>query len=135
MGKRVNRYHREIYFPNSFDSSMKQFVEEILTDGPLTFSLHAAEKIVEYSHEYGKKFFQYLVKIVRSNSLDPDKVFEYYSGKDGKITKVCFRYSFDESPVDIVMVVSASGVVITIYISNKGDNHSTLNKKLYKKGE
>jgi len=135
MGKRIDRFHREIYFPEEFSSSMKQFVEEILSEGPLTFSLHAAEKIVEYSHEYGKIFFQYLVKTVRRNSLDPDKVFEYYSSRNGKITKACFRYSIEESPVDIIMVVSANGVVITMYVSNKDDNHATLNKKLYKKGE
>ena len=135
MGKRVSRFHREIFFPANYDSSMKTFVEEIMSLGPLTFSLHSIEKIVDYSFEYGKNFFQYLVKTVRRNSLDPEKVFEFYSGKDGKITKACFRYTFDEFPVDIIMVVSANGVVITMYISNKGDNHATLNKNLYKKGE
>lgn len=135
MGKRINRFHRDIFFPGSYDSSMKTFVEEIMALGPLTFSLHSVEKIADYFFEYGKNFLQYLVKTVRRNSLDPEKVFEFYSGKDGKITKACFRYTFDEFPVDIIMVVSANGVVITMYISNKGDNHATLNKNLYKKGE
>lgn len=135
MSKRIYRFHREIYFPDDFQAAMKEYVEEIVSLGPLTFSLHSIEKIMDYSFEYGKNFFQYLVKTVRRNSLDADKVFEYYSTKGRKITKACFRYSFDDFPVDIIMVVSANGVVITMYIANKGDNHATLNKKLYRKGE
>lgn len=135
MGKRVNRFHKDIFFPSSCDSSMKIFIDEIIALGPLTFSLHSVEKIVDYSFEYGKNFFQYLIKVVRRNPLDPEKVFEFYADKHGKITKACFRYTFDESPVDIIMVVSANGVVITTYISNKDDNHTTLNKNLYRKGE
>lgn len=135
MGKRIDRFHRDIYFPSTFDTSIKLFMDEIVALGPLTFSLHSIEKIVDYSFEYGKNFFQFLVKAVRRDSLNPEKVFEYYSSKNGKVTKACLRYTFEEFPVDIVMVVSANGVVITMYISNKGDNHATLNKKLYKKGE
>ena len=135
MGKRVDRFHKDIFFPSSYESSMKTFVEEIVALGPLTFSRHAIEKVVDYTFEYGKNFFQQFIKTVSRNSLDPEKVFEYYAAKTGKITKACFRYTFDEYPVDIIMVISANGVVITMYVANKNDNHSTLNKNLYKKGE
>lgn len=135
MGNRIDRYHREVYFPPWYEESMKVFVGEILSTGPLTFSMHCVEKVMEYTIQFGKNFFQNLVKSIRRGVLDTEKVFEFYSTKGGNITKACFRFSFEKLPVDIVLVISSSGVLITMYTINEGDNHDTLNKKLYKKGE
>jgi len=135
MGNKIDRYHKEIFFPSWYEESLKEFIKEIVSTGPLTFSMHCVEKVSEYTTQFGKVFFQNLLKSIRRGVLDPEKVFEFYATKGGKITKVCFRYSFDKLPVDVVLVISSGGVLITMYVINADDNHETLNKKLYKKGE
>lgn len=127
--RKLKRYHREIFFPEWAEGGLEIFVSTILKKGSLTFSLHAMDKSVDYCVTYGKNLF---LETLKKIPLEFKNIFEFRSVGE-EIRKACFRYSLEELPVDIVLVISSDGVVITIYLINKGDNHATLNKKLYER--
>lgn len=128
--RNLDRYHRDVLFPQWYETSLNIFIRAVRSHGSITFSLHALEKTIEYSFEYGRTMFKFLLRSVRRNSLDPNSVFEFYAS-DEEIHRACFRYSFEEFPVDLVLVISADGVVVTVFVINKTDNHTTLNRNLY----
>lgn len=127
--KRLKRYHRDIFFPDWTEVSVKRFIDGILSGKSITYSLHATEKLIDYSILFGKTV---LLKALRQVPLELGNIFEFYAVGE-EIKKACFRFSFDEIPVDLTLVISTDGVVITLYVSNKGDNHTTLDKKLYER--
>lgn len=131
--KKLNRYHRDIYFPNWHEKALTKFIENIVANGSITFSIHALEKYTEYCYNYGRNLFKHLVKSVKKSSLDISNIFEFYA-KEDYVQKACFRYTFGEFPVDLILVISADGVVITMYDTKKGDSHTTMDRKLYEKG-
>lgn len=130
--KRLSRFHRDIFFPDWYENSLEEFLESLTRGGAITFSLHALEKSLEYSHEYGIRLKKYLSHIVKKDSLKSDNIFEFYS-VEKIVKKACFRFSFEDFPVDLVVVISEDGIVITIYDTNKGDSHLTMDKKLYER--
>lgn len=134
MGKKLDRFHKDIFFPEWYSESINEFLGEISSSGPMTFSLHSVEKVVDLVENYGKKALEEFSKVIRNNILEEEKVFEFYS-KSRKITKACFRFSLGNFPIDIIIVISSGGVIITVYLTDRDDNHKTLNKKPYKKGE
>lgn len=135
MAAKIQRFHREVFFPDWFDKSSVAFMSEVSRNSPLTFSFHAVEKISTYLQEYGRYFLQYISLVIKKEYIQKDKIFEFYSTKDGVITKACLRHSFDEFPMDIITVVSHDSVIISVYITNKNDTHRSMNKRLYVKGE
>lgn len=126
------RYHVEVYFPPWAEESLKVFTETIQQKGSLAFSTHAVGKIVNGNLEYGRQLFKYLLKSIRKVSLKPESIFEFYAQGEF-VQKAVFRFSFEEFPVDIILVISADGTVITMYTTNKGDNHDSLNLNLYER--
>jgi hypothetical protein len=137
--RRMKRYHKDLYFPEWSSKSLKAFADGIRTrgkreqgNGSITFSLHAVEKSAEYLFEYGRRFIKFLSKVIRDDALKNGEVFEFYA-IDEEIKKVCYRIASTNSPVDLVLVISADGVVITMFVANKGDNHDTLDESLYER--
>lgn len=130
--KKLKRYHKDIFFPKNSEEMLDTYLEDMGECGSITFSLHSVEKIVDYCVLYGKNLLKYLLKSVRRDSINIDNVFEFYSS-NGMVKKACFRYSFEEFPVDIILVISADAVVITVYVANKKDTHTSMNKALYEK--
>ncbi len=53
---------------------------------------------------------------------------------EGGDEMVCYRAHYKGS-VDIILVLSQSKSIITIYINEVGDNHYTLKNELYQKEE
>lgn len=131
--KKLKRYHKDIFFPKNSDEILSNYVDSITKNRAITFSLHSVEKIVDYCVLYGKNLLKYLIKAVKSNHISADKIFEFYSYGD-TVKKACFRYSFEDFPVDIILVISSDSVLITVYITNKDDTHNSMNKSLYAKG-
>ena len=132
MSKRLKRFHRSVYFPAWSDESLLEYFKEVTGIGPLKFSLHALEKLSESVLEHGRAFLKAFLRIIRRNSLTLEGVFEFYA-VDTVVKKACFRYALPDFPVDLVLVISADGVVITVFVVNKGDDHSTLDEKLYER--
>lgn len=126
------RFHRSIFFPDWAEKSMEVYLEKILARGNIVFSVHSVEKVVQYSFEYGKQLFKFLLKSLKREGLEASLVFEFYA-VDEEIRKACLRFSFDGFPVDLILVISTDGTIITVFTSNKEDNHSTLNVKLYER--
>lgn len=129
---KFERYHREIFFPEWFSDSMDTYRASLKTKGNIFFTLHAVEKVLEYCLEYGITLSKILFKCVNRNFLSDSRAFEFYAvGRE--IRKVCFRFSFEQFPVDLILVISKDGCVITVYDTNKGDSHKSLDKKLYRR--
>ena len=132
MNKKQRRFHKNVYFPTWADENLTEFTAKIKKQKSLVFSIHALEKTVGYSFEYGRKFLKYLMKSVRRTSLDISNIFEFYSTY-GTVQKCCFRFSYEDFPVDIVLVISADGTVVTVFITNKKDFHTSMDDTPYEK--
>ena len=130
--KKLKRYHHSIYYPDWAESSLDAFVRNIRAENSIVFSIHSVDKIVSETLEYGRRLFKYLLKAVKRTSLEADTIFEFYAFRE-EVKKACFRFSFDAFPVDIILVISADGTVITMFTTNKDDNHSTLDASLYER--
>lgn len=132
--KKLKRYHKGFYFPPWAKDSINDFLSKRMSQKSVVFSIHAVDKIVEESFHYGKYLMGFLFRSVKKTSMKFENVFEFYA-YDKEIKKVCFRLSYPEFPVDLIFVISSEETVITFYTTNKGDNHDSLDKDLYEKGE
>jgi hypothetical protein len=132
--KKSLRFHRNIYFPTGSTEILEEFINNLYKSSSMVFSSHSVEKIVGYCADYGRSLFKYLLKSIHKGNIRVDNIFEYYLSNN-IVKKACFRFSFEELPVDIVLVVSADAVVITVYVVNKNDKHSNMNKALYEKAK
>lgn len=130
--KKLKRYHRDVFFPDWMEESLGNFMEEVLTKGQVVFSVHSVDKIVSGVFEYGRLLQKYLLKSISRESLRSASPFEFYA-IDREIRKVCFRFSYPSFPVDIVLVISVDGTVITLYTIHQGDNHETMNTSVYER--
>lgn len=79
INRKMQRYHREIFFPDWSEDALKNFTDKISNSSSIVFSIHALEKVVDASFQYGKQLFKYLLKSVRRSSMEPDSVFEFYA--------------------------------------------------------
>jgi hypothetical protein len=132
MPKKLSRYHREVFFPEWTEESINIFFGKLKKNNGLCVSVHSMEKIVNYCFQYGRQMLKYLLKSIRRISFTSESIFEFYA-VDAEIKKACLRFSFEEFPVDLVLVVSADGTVITVYVTNKGDKHDSLDIELYER--
>jgi hypothetical protein len=130
---KIKRFHKNIYFPDNIEKYINDFVSTVNKNGPLTLSVHATEKLIDLTLDFGKSLFKDYVSIIRSNILVPNNIFEFYWYKSGEIVKACFRNSFRDFPVDIITVISNTGNIITVYSTRKNDQHSTMDVALYEK--
>lgn len=135
---RLKRFHKNIFFPEWSDRALKVYRDGLVKEGKITFSVHALEKLIIYTLDYGKVLSQALIDAIRKKSkngfefFNTKNVFEFYSVGE-TIKKACYRHSFGEIPVDLILVISSEGVVITAYVTGKNDKHTTLNKNLYER--
>jgi len=131
MAKKLYRYHDEVYMPDNKDALVRVFKDTVSNSGALTFSLHAVDKIIKAVNMYGISMWSQFLQLIRSGNILSARVFEIYINSDGEITKACFRAELEGIPVDLTLVISAKGVIITAYTTNREDNHKTFNKSLY----
>lgn len=129
--RRLRRYHKDIFFPVWYETSLENFIGKISESGPISFSYHSVGKMISYVGEYGTVLWKKFSKIITNNVLDKQKIFEFYSDANTEVKKACFRYPIENLPVDLIMVISDTGVVITVYLTNREDNHESMNRNLY----
>lgn len=130
--KILKKYHRDIFFPEWSEESKAVFLKTLRRNGGVTISIHSMEKIVNYCFTYGRQMLKFLLKSMKRAGLDSASIFEF-TADDRRITKACFRFSFQEFPVDLVLVISADGNIITVFTTNKGDNHDSMNTEIYER--
>lgn len=131
--KKQDRFHKNVYFPEWWEESFATFKEGIYANGPLTFSAHGViDKLIPYVGKYGTFVAEFLQKLLVSGPIEKDGLFEFYTDhKNTEIIKACLRYSIPNYPVDMVLVISNTCVIITVYMVDKDKTHQFLNKNLY----
>jgi hypothetical protein len=130
---KMKRYHKDVFYPSWAEKSAQHFFDELSKKRTVVFSTHALAKILADSFKYGQNYSRFLFKSLDNAIFDFHSLFEFYA-VDDNIRKGCLRFSHHGLPVDIIVVVSAEGVVITSFTINKDDTHASLNKNLYEKG-
>lgn len=120
----VERFHTRYGFPTGSDGKLYRLCESFNKASNLTFSIHAREKLDKRSDA------QRIRDHITTLEFNPEQVFEFYRDTRG-VSKACFRvpYSLKE---DMTIVVSRELLIVTIYFNRKGDNHETLNPKIYR---
>jgi hypothetical protein len=121
----MKRYHKKIYFPDI--EELKAF-NESLKGLKYRFTSHCIDRLKEQVTSEAETFK--ILGIIKSLDLDYNAIFEYYITSD--ILKACYRVKYTENN-DIILVISKTKDIITIYLNESGDNHITLNESLYNK--
>ncbi len=111
---------------------MHEFLSKISEGSGLSFSVHALTRVMEYSEEYGKVLFRFLIKSIKKDSLNIEDIFEFYSSGE-EVKRAVFRCLPEELSVDLILVISRDSTIITVFVTKKGDNHDNMNKNLYTK--
>jgi hypothetical protein len=135
MGKRILRYHKQVLLPSWFDDAFEEYKSCVYKTGPLAFSAHSVYKLVDYISEYGRAFLRKLEEILVAGAIQKELAFEFYADKDNIVQKMCFRYTLENSPVDIILVIARDCTIITIYTTEVGNMHDSINKKAYVRKE
>lgn len=121
--------HEEVYMPTEviktallLQKSIKnQYSRHLLMDRLAN---------TDYKHNYTDEDLQKAIERLRENPIKPFEVgLNKYGGKL-YLDKQCVRLSYDNF-VDICIVVSGNGIVITAWLNDKMDTHKTLNKWRY----
>lgn len=120
----MKRYHKNICFPSQYTSQLMDLTNKFNSQKYFKYTTHANDNF--------KNRFDYmniLQFLKDSIYFKYEDVFEYYIDND-KIVKACFKIHYNEFK-DLIIVLSDSKAIVTLYLNNKGDNHSTLKHELY----
>lgn len=127
MGNQLLRYHRNIFFPNTFEEDVKSFLEEINKNN-WRFGFHSIRKLLQVNKDISntilKKIYRYRIQI--------EDIFEVYYISGGGISRVCMRISLTDQD-DLILVVDKEKVIVTMYINSKTDKHDSLDTSEYVK--
>lgn len=132
MNNKLKRYHVEILVPAWGRESSLDFIRGI-AGKPMGYSKHATKKSAKLSKRIKEAIKNILNRFFVGDEMLLDYVFEFYSDSDNKIRKMCFRFPMVEFGIDIIIVMSCRGTIVTIYINKDFDKHRNLNEKLYEK--
>lgn len=130
----LRRFHKEVYFPDWANDEIAKF-SRLLSGVKLIYSYHANEKLRKTKARFRRAIKEYITKL---NITDEDLlqyIFEFYTNKDNIVKKVCYRIPFKELEIDVIIVISSSSKIVTIYINNNFGDYSPLNSNLYEKQE
>jgi len=117
------RYNKKVYIPET-DIPKLNALTDILNGKNWRYSSHAIDNV---------KYRTYNVKdtllFIKGVKLEAENIFEYYTEADA-ITKICYRIPYING-MDLIIVISATKELITIFINSKDDLHYTLDKNIY----
>ena len=131
---KLNRYHIDVYCPPWTRDSILAFCKNI-NGVKLLNSYHSSNKIRRMKRKY-RVYTKELIKTVDiSNELYLDYVFEFYANSKNEVKKVCYRIPMIGLDSDLILVISSTGKIVTVYLNNNFDGHNELKKELYEKGE
>jgi hypothetical protein len=116
------KYHKDIYFRPQ-DREGLESLNNFLARKKFTWSIHAKENISRVKDlHYFYKWFN-MVEFTVKNIIE-------YTIIDNDIKKVLYRLQYDEKS-DILISVSNSGNIITLWFNSVQDKHKTLNTREY----
>lgn len=129
---KLHRFHINVFIPEWSRGAIQEFTNN-LSGKKLVCSYHASKKYERFSREY-KKAFLNLVKTI-DLELSIDYIFEFYSNNKNQIKKVCYRFPMPDLESDIILVISSTGKIVTIFLNKNFDPHISLGYSLYEKGD
>lgn len=123
-----NRYHKKVGFN-------KKHQQDLID---LTFKFNDTKVYGKTKHAFNRlnerfDYIDILNYLANEVVFNFGQIFEYYTEED-KITKVCFKIEYRTSPYetqDLILVLTPSKDIITLYINASGDNHKTLKRESY----
>lgn len=124
---KLKRYHKDIWYPEWADNSINEFIKS-LSGYRLILSYHATGKYRNFSRQYRKLIREILETI--NLEEHKDSIFEFYTNNENVVKKACFRIQTDVES-DIILVISSTGKVVTIFLNKNFDPHISLDRDLY----
>lgn len=118
----MQRYHKKIYFP---DIDELEQLNNVLNNMDFDCSRHCLDNIYYRTLDLNR-----LLLYIKQLKLTKENIFEYY--KDKVIEKVCYRIPYN-STMDLILVLSNTKNIITIYLNSASDKHETLRENIYTK--
>lgn len=114
---KFNRYHSDVYFPESFPEMVLEFIETF--NGEINLTDHAAEQM--YEDKRGMIPLPDKKEMLHSSN----KIVEFYEKLDylGRIQKAVFRIGYLNENFDYTYVVARGGVIVTCWANSKTDTH------------
>lgn len=119
----MQRYHKQVYFPIAHNQAITALVAG-LNAKDWSYSQHCLDNLDNRDIGYKKAILEF----IKDLEIKEESIFEYYYNNG--IEKIVCRIPFDNM-VDIILVISNSKNIITIYTNDNFDKHYTLNKGLY----
>lgn len=129
---KLKRFHKDVFYPEWSDNSIDEFTKP-LDGNPLILSYHANRDKYRYLPRRYKRIIRNILETVKLNNYK-DTIFEFYSDGNNRIKKACFRFPTDVES-DIIMVISSTGKVVTIFLNRNFDPKISLDRNLYEQGE
>jgi hypothetical protein len=129
---KLHRYHINIYCPEWTREAILEFSKG-LKGTKLSNSFHASNKIAAMKRKYKNRTKQILKTLDVSNELFLDYVFEFYASNKHIIKKVCYRLPMKDLDYDLTLVISSSGKIVTVYLSNDFEFPRVIKPELYER--
>ena len=120
----MKRFHKTICFPSQYNTQLKELTNAFNTKEKYGYTNHAYENLKTRFNLMD--ILQFLKNRIYFKYQD---IFEYYV-EGNKIVKVCYKMEYNQYQ-DLIIVLSNNKSIITIYLNNKRDNHTTLKNELY----
>ena len=130
--KKLLRYHIDIFVPDWARESILEFCK-ILSQNKLKYSYHATNKLRGMKKEYKLAIKNLIKNLDLGDEINLDYIFEFYTNKDNITKKVCYRFPLKELESDVILVISSTGKVVTIYLNGNHDKHRSLKIENYEK--
>jgi hypothetical protein len=119
------RYHKKVFIPDEHINLLATFTN-IVNGRTWTYSAHCMDNI---KYRLNTVELSKLLTFIKTQTLRVEDIFEYYLDGQG-IAKSCYRISYTRG-LDIILVVSDTKNLITIYLNDSEDSHVTLHRNLY----
>ena len=121
------RFHKKVFTEPEHWQKLSILTEQ-LNDMQWTHSEHCLDNI-----KYRIIDIEDILRFIKGIILKPYHIFEYYiDDKTREPEKICYRVDYNND-IDLILVISKTKNLITIYINSKDDNHETLKIYLYEK--
>lgn len=116
-------FHREVYWEDWFDEASLELVKNL---GGFTFHMHEHfSNTTEARYDYTSKGVVDAILNIRKQQCKPFEV----ELINNNITKAVYRIEYDNTRD--ISIVFRRGFVITAWLNNKTDKHSTLDSSKY----
>lgn len=130
--KKLSRFHIDIYCPEWSRDAILDFCK-LLSENKLKYSYHAVNKLRSMKREYKLVVKDLIKNLDLGSEVNLDYIFEFYSNAQKEVKKVCYRFPIRELESDVILVISSTGKVVTIYLNGNFDRHHSLKEELYEK--